>query len=155
MRFLGISWRTHGRSGLKFGKLMYLDYLQKWLDNGHGLLNFLILVEFLLSETGQIWGFRAFPRKPMAGVAWNLASWCINFGPMTGSDGFWPSSGTLIVTDCKAVGGDCAIIDALLCQKLKSLITAAAETNWKHNTPDQADLMMLLLTWHHMESGRQ
>ena len=28
---------------------------------GHGLLIFVILVLFWLSETGQIWGFRAFP----------------------------------------------------------------------------------------------
>ena len=30
-----------------------------------------------LSETGQIWGFRAFPGERMKGMAWNFACWCI------------------------------------------------------------------------------
>ena len=30
-----------------------------------------------LSETGQIWGFRAFPGERMEGMAWNFAWWCI------------------------------------------------------------------------------
>ena len=34
--------------------LMYLDHLQNWLDYGHSLLIFLILVLFWLSERGQI-----------------------------------------------------------------------------------------------------
>ena len=75
--FPGICRRMHGRISLKFYMLMYLDHLQNWLVYGHGLLIFLILTLFLLSETGQIWGFRAFPGERMEGMAWNLARWCI------------------------------------------------------------------------------
>ena len=46
---------------------MYSDHLQNWLDYGHGLLIFLYLVSFWLSETGQIWGLRAFPGDRMGG----------------------------------------------------------------------------------------
>ena len=42
--FLGFLLRTRGRSGLKFGMLMYPDHLQNWLDFGHGLLIFIIFV---------------------------------------------------------------------------------------------------------------
>ena len=49
--------------------LMYLDHLQNCLVLGHGLLIFVILAQFLLSETGQIWGFRAFPGQHMEGMA--------------------------------------------------------------------------------------
>ena len=56
---------------------MYLDHLQNWLVYGHGLLIFLILALFWLSETGQIWGFRAFPGERMEEMAWNFARWCI------------------------------------------------------------------------------
>ena len=38
----GIVLRTHGRSWLKFGMLIYPDHLQNWLDFVHGLLIFLI-----------------------------------------------------------------------------------------------------------------
>ena len=76
-RFPGICPRTHGRNGLKFYMLMYLDHLQDWLVYGHGLLIFLILALFWLSETGQIWGFRTFPRERMEEMAWNFACWCI------------------------------------------------------------------------------
>ena len=38
---------------------------------------FLILAVFGLSETGQIGGFRVFPRERMEEMAWNLARWCI------------------------------------------------------------------------------
>ena len=38
---------------------MYPDHLQNWLDYGYGLLNFIILVLFWLSEAGQIWGLWA------------------------------------------------------------------------------------------------
>ena len=72
-----ISWRTHEGNGLKFCMLMYLDHLQNWLDFGLGLLNFVILALFWLSETGQIWGFRAFPGERMEEMAWDLACWCI------------------------------------------------------------------------------
>ena len=76
-RFPGICRRTHGGNGLKFYMLMYLDRLQNWLVYGHGLLIFLILALFWLSETGQIWGFRAFPGERMEEMASNFARWCI------------------------------------------------------------------------------
>ena len=56
---------------------MYRDHLQNWLVYGLGLLIFLILAEFWLSETGQISGFRAFPRERMEEMASNFARWCI------------------------------------------------------------------------------
>ena len=59
--FPGICRRTHGGNELKFCMVMYLDHLQNWLDYGHGLLIFLLLAPLWLSETGQIWGFQAFP----------------------------------------------------------------------------------------------
>ena len=76
-RFPGICRRTHGGNGLKFYMLMYLDRLQNWLVYDHGLLIFLILAQFWLSETGQIWGFRAFPGECMEEMASNFARWCI------------------------------------------------------------------------------
>ena len=76
-RFPGICRRTHGGNGLKFYMLMYLDHLQNWLVYGRGLLLFLILTLFWLSETGQICGFRAFPGERMEEIAWNFARWCI------------------------------------------------------------------------------
>ena len=53
-RFPGICRRMHGGNGLKFYILMYLYHLQNWLVYGHGLLIFLILALFWLSEMGQI-----------------------------------------------------------------------------------------------------
>ena len=76
-RFPDICRRMHGGISLKFYMLMYLDHLQNWLVYGHGLLVFLILALFWLSETGQIWGFRAFPGERTKGIAWNFARWCI------------------------------------------------------------------------------
>ena len=76
-RFPGICRRTHEGNGLKFYMLMYLDHLQNWLVYGHGLLIFLILALFWLSETGQIWGFRAFPGERMEEITWNFAHWWI------------------------------------------------------------------------------
>ena len=73
-RFPGICRRMHGGIGLKFYLLMYLDHLQNWLVYGRGLL---ILALFWISETGQIWGFRAFPGERMEGLAWNFTCWCI------------------------------------------------------------------------------
>ena len=75
--FPGISRRMHGGNGLKYGMLLYLDHIQNWLDYGEGLVIFLILVLFWLSETGQILGFQAFSDKPMEEIAWNFACWCI------------------------------------------------------------------------------
>ena len=40
-------------------------------------VDFLILALFWLSETGQIWGFGAFPKEHVEGMAWNFACWCI------------------------------------------------------------------------------
>ena len=71
-RFPGICRRTHGGNGLKFYMLMYLDQLQNWLVYGDCPLIFLILALFWLSETGQIWGFRAFPGERMEKMAWIL-----------------------------------------------------------------------------------
>ena len=76
-RFPGFCRRTQGGNGMKFYMLMYLVHLQNWLVYGHGLLIFLILAQFWLSETGQIWGFRAFPGERMEEMAWNFARWCI------------------------------------------------------------------------------
>ena len=76
-RFPGICRRTHGGNGLKFYMLMYRELLQYWLDCGHGLVIFLFLVPFWLSETGQILGFRAFPGECIEGMAWNFECWCI------------------------------------------------------------------------------
>ena len=56
---------------------MYLDHVQNWLVYGYGLVIFIILALFGLSETGQIWGFRVFPRERMEEMALNLARWCI------------------------------------------------------------------------------
>ena len=76
-RFPGICRRMHGGISLKFYMLMYLDHLQNWLVYGYGLLIFLILALFWLSETGQILGFQAFPGERMEEMAWNFARWCI------------------------------------------------------------------------------
>ena len=75
--FPGISQRTHPGDGLKFCTLLYLEHLQNWSVYGYSLLIFLILALFWLSETGEIWGFRAFPGEPMEGMAWNFACWFI------------------------------------------------------------------------------
>ena len=75
--FRGISWRTHGRNGLKFCLLMYPEHLQNWLNLGHGLLIFLLLASLWHSETGRIWGFRAFPRELIEGMAKSFECWSI------------------------------------------------------------------------------
>ena len=76
-RFPGICRRTHGGNGLKFYMLMYLDHLQNWLVYDYSLLILLILALFWLSETGQIWGFRAFPGECMEEMTWDVGCWCI------------------------------------------------------------------------------
>ena len=76
-RFPDIFRRMHGGNGLKFCMLMYPDHLQNSLVYGYGLLILLILALFWLSETGQNWGFRAFPGERMEEMAWNFACWCI------------------------------------------------------------------------------
>ena len=73
--FLGICRRTHGGNGLKLYMLMYLGHSKNWLDYSHMLLIFLRLTPLWLSETGQIWGFRAFPGECMEGMAWNYTCW--------------------------------------------------------------------------------
>ena len=50
-------------NGLKFCMLIYPDHLQNWLDFGHALLIFLIMVPLWLSETGHIWGLQATGEK--------------------------------------------------------------------------------------------
>ena len=75
--FLGISHRTHWGNGLKWCTLMYLGHLQNWLVYGYGLLIFLIVALFWLSEMGQIWGFRVFHGERIEGMAWNFACGCI------------------------------------------------------------------------------
>ena len=64
----GIFFRTHGRNGLKFDMLMYPDHLWNWLYSGYGQL---ILVPFLLSETGQMCSLQAFSWQCMRGIGWN------------------------------------------------------------------------------------
>ena len=76
-RFPGICRRMHGGIGLKFYMLMYLDHLQNWSVYGYGLLIFLILALFWLSETVQILGFRAFPGERMEEMDWHFARRCI------------------------------------------------------------------------------
>ena len=71
-RWPSICRRTNGGNGLKFYMLMYPDHLQNRLVYGRGLLIFVVLALFWLSETGQIWGFRAFPGERMEGRAWNF-----------------------------------------------------------------------------------
>ena len=86
----GICRRMHGGISLKFCMLMYLDHLQNWLVYGHGLLIFLILALFWLSETGQIWVSGHFPKKAFrewpeilhADVSW----------PPSELIGLWPQS---------------------------------------------------------------
>ena len=80
-RFPGICRRPHGGNGLIFYMLMYRDHLQNWLDYGHGLWIFLFLAPLWLSETGQIWGFWAFLRERMEGMA-----------EIVHADVFWPTS---------------------------------------------------------------
>ena len=63
--------------GMAWNMVSYPDQLQTWLDYVYGLLIFLILVLFWLSETGQIWGFQAFSGKPIEEIFWNFACWCI------------------------------------------------------------------------------
>ena len=75
--FPGISRRIHWGNGPKFCTLTYLDHFQKWLVYGHSLFIFLILALFLLSETGQIGGFRSLPGERMEEMAWHFARWCI------------------------------------------------------------------------------
>ena len=43
----------------KICMLIYPDRLQNWLDFGHAVLIFLIMVPHWLSETGHIWSLRA------------------------------------------------------------------------------------------------
>ena len=49
---------------------VYHDDLQKWWDFSPGLMNFLLLVHFRLSEMDQIWVFWKFARERMDGIAW-------------------------------------------------------------------------------------
>ena len=40
-------------------------------------VHFPCFVAFWFSETGQIWGFRAFSGDRMGRIAWNVSCWCI------------------------------------------------------------------------------
>ena len=53
-QILGIVWIMHGKNGLKCEMLMYPDRLQKLFDFGHGLVVFLLLAYFWLSEMGHV-----------------------------------------------------------------------------------------------------
>ena len=67
-----------------------LTTLQNWLVYGRGLLIFLILALFWLSETGQIWGIQAFTEERIEEMAWNLhagVSW-----PSPELISLWPRS---------------------------------------------------------------
>ena len=77
LQLMDIFWRMHGRNGLNFGMLMYPDHLQNLLNFVPGLLIFLVLASFWLSETGQIWGLRQFSSECMGGMACNWTCWCI------------------------------------------------------------------------------
>ena len=76
-RFPGICRGMHRGIGLNLYMLVYLHHVQNWLVYGRGRVIFQILALFWLSETGQIWGFRAFPGERMEGMTWNFACWCI------------------------------------------------------------------------------
>ena len=69
----GIFLRTHGRNGLKFDMLIYPGPLWNQLHLGHGLLVFLILTPFWLSETGQMCSFQTFSWHCMGGMDRNLS----------------------------------------------------------------------------------
>ena len=77
VRFPGIFLGTHKISGLKFVMLMYPDHLQNWLDFGHVLLIYVILVAPSHNKTGHIWSFRILFVHRMGIIAWNLTCWCI------------------------------------------------------------------------------
>ena len=64
-------------NGRKFDMLMYPDHLENWLDFGHHLLIFLILVVFWLCEKGLICDFRAFSWEHKGGMVSHLACRCI------------------------------------------------------------------------------
>ena len=74
-RLPGICQVPHRGNGLIFCMLMYLDHLQNWLVYSHGLLIFLILALFWLSEMHQIWGFPALPEERMNAILQNLNFW--------------------------------------------------------------------------------
>ena len=76
-RFPGISRWMYRGNGLKFCMMIYPDHLQHWVVFGHGLLIFLLLASFWLSEMGHICGFWALPEECMEGMARNFAYCCI------------------------------------------------------------------------------
>ena len=73
--------------GLKL--MMYPAHFENWIDFGHHLLIFIILVAFWLNETGQIWYFWTFfenTREEWPQI-WHV-------------DIFWPPSEQISVMDC-------------------------------------------------------
>ena len=73
----GFSRKTYGGNRLTFCILLYHDNLQNSPHHCHSLMILLILALFWLSETGQIFGFPAFSRENIEGIAGNFACWCI------------------------------------------------------------------------------
>ena len=60
----------HVRNCLKFNMLMYPDYLFNCLHFGHGLLIFIILMVFWLSETRIICSYQVFSWECIGGIGW-------------------------------------------------------------------------------------
>ena len=87
LAFGGATWSSDGLLGYKKSvskRFLRIGFRASWPSSelisssyGHGLLIFLILALFWLGETGQIWGFRAFPGERMEGMAWNFSRWYI------------------------------------------------------------------------------
>ena len=58
--------------------LLYPDHFQNLCAYGHGLVIFLILVLFWLSERGQFWGFQAYSGKPIDEILHADVSWLLS-----------------------------------------------------------------------------
>ena len=89
-RFLYIFLRTHWGNSLKFGAMVYRDHLQNWLDFGHSLLIFFLLVALWLSELVKVGVSVYFLEN-----AWeeSLEIWCADvFWPHLELITFWPQS---------------------------------------------------------------
>ena len=69
--FLQNAWEEWNlKEGLKFNMQMCRDCISNCVHFGHGLLIFLILTVFWLSETSQICSSWAFSGEYIAGIAW-------------------------------------------------------------------------------------
>ena len=133
--------------------LLYPDHLQNWLDNGHGLVIFLILALFWLSETGQIWGCRAF---------WSCSMDFPHYGdPLTETGhtciwGFWALSGECVGVNVN--GGSGGIFPTLwveICLVLKIilmidgwLISCKIVHRWMSpNLTDDKSTLLQVMAW--------